>query len=516
MKRALIVSIFTFLVLFTLVACQVVESDGSPVPTTPTAGTGAPPGVVSITRTPTQTPSTDINTQAPADTLTPTLTPEPVAESPVEVLTSYALTVTLDYGWKTAFVQQHIHYTNQTDVLLSDLVLAVEPNRFPGAFTLRSLKLAGGQAVTGHTLRGIQLKVPLIDPLPAGDELDLYIEYDLILPQMIASEDVGPNPFGYSARQTNLTDWYPFVPPYQAGTGWVIHDPWYYGEHQVYPEADFDVELNVLSAPEGLLVAASALPEDDDPPYRYHLEGARNFAISVSYAYQVQQTEVNGVTLLGYHFQTDQAAGQAAFQAFVDAFTVYNDMFSEYPYDSLTLVQADFNHGMEYHGLVFVSRGFYNLYEGGTANYLTSITAHETAHQWWYGLVSSDQALEPWLDEALSTYSELLFYEKMHPESLEWWWKYRIDYYNPQGVLDTQLYDTIGYRPYVDAIYLNGAKFLHELRETIGDEDFFNFLQQYAQQHAHQIVTAEDFFNLLQTSTEVDFIPVIDRYFQSQ
>ncbi len=130
--------------------------------------------------------------------------------------------------------------------------------------------------------------------------------------------------------------------------------------------------------------------------------------------------------------------------------------------------------------------------------------------------MSSDQALEPWLDEALSTYSELLFYEKMHPESLEWWWKYRIDYYNPQGVLDTQLYDTIGYRPYVDAIYLNGAKFLHELRETIGDEDFFNFLQQYAQQHAHQIVTAEDFFNLLQTSTEVDFIPVIDRYFQSQ
>jgi hypothetical protein len=517
MKRTLITLILLIIVI--LAACQSVESADSPSTLTspsPTETSNAPPGVVSITGTPTAKPDAEITEQTPAETVDAAITPEPTALPQTEVLTSYTLSVTLDYGWKTATVQQHIHYTNNTGARLSDIVLAVEPNRFPGAFLLVSLTLADGEAVIGHTLRGIQLNVPLIDSLGLGDELDLYIEYELILPRMVASEDVGPNPFGYSARQTNLTDWYPFVPPYEAGAGWLVHDPWYYGEHQVYPVADFDVELRILSAPEGTLVAASALALEEGLPYRYRLERGRNFAISVSYAYQVQQVEVDGVTLLGYHFQTDQAAGQAAFQAFVEAFTLYNELFSEYPYDSLTLVEADFNHGMEYQGLVFVSRGFYNLYVSGTANYLTAITAHETSHQWWYGLVASDQALEPWLDEALSTYSELLFYESIYPESLDWWWTYRIEFYEPAGLLDVRLYDSNGYRPYVNAVYLNGAKFLHELRQTIGDEDFFAFIRAYAEQDAHQIITTEDFFSTLAASTDVDINPVVDRYFQSQ
>jgi len=45
-------------------------------------------------------------------------------------------------------------------------------------------------------------------------------------------------------------------------------------------------------------------------------------------------------------------------------------------------------------------------------NYLTTLSVHETAHQWWDGLVGTDQALEPWLDEALATYAERIFYQK--------------------------------------------------------------------------------------------------------
>ena len=86
------------------------------------------------------------------------------------------------------------------------------------------------------------------------------------------------------------------------------------------------------------------------------------------------------------------------------------------------MVEADFLDGMEYDGLYFLSKGFYNLYSGGPADYLTAIAAHETSHQWWYSAIGNDQALEPWLDEALATYSERLFYENLHPEGLVWWW----------------------------------------------------------------------------------------------
>ena len=37
------------------------------------------------------------------------------------------------------------------------------------------------------------------------------------------------------------------------------------------------------------------------------------------------------------------------------------------------------------------------------------LAAHETGHQWWFERVASDEAKEPWLDEALTTYSELVF-----------------------------------------------------------------------------------------------------------
>lgn len=514
MKRA-IIPILLFITLL-LAACQTAETANLAASASPTAKVSAAPQVSVVTRTPTGDAPPAATPDALPGTEAPEITATLAADPQTDIRTRYTLTATLDYSWKTVDVQQHIHYTNQTGQRLSDLVLAVDANRFPGIFTLRSLQLADGEAVIGYSLDGIKLNVPLFDSLGPGDELDLYLEYDLILPQMTASEDMGPNPFGYSARQTNLTDWYPYVPVYEVGTGWLLHEPWFYGEHQALPEADFDVQLTVNTAPEGTLVAASALPLDEGQPYRYHLEAGRNFVLSISYAYLLQETEVNGVTLQSYHFITEDAAGKAAFETLVEAFTLYEELFAEYPHDSLTLVEADFNHGMEYQGLIYVSRGFYNLYEGGYDNYLTAITAHETSHQWWYGLVASDQALEPWLDESMATYSELIFFEKIHPEAVDWWWEYRVDYYEPSGFLDIRLYDSGGYRPYVNAVYLNGAHFLHEIRQTIGDADFFEFIQSYVDQYAHRIARGDDFFDLLDSTTDADTSEVLERYFQSR
>jgi aminopeptidase N len=143
----------------------------------------------------------------------------------------------------------------------------------------------------------------------------------------------------------------------------------------------------------------------------------------------------------------------------------------------------------------------------------TAIAAHETSHQWWYGLVGNDQALEPWLDEALATYSERLYYERLHPEALDWWWAYRINYYEPRGWVDGSIYNPEGYRAYRDAVYLNGAEFLEALRDQIGDQAFLAILKQYATENARQIATGEDFFHLLKPYAGEDLTHLIARYF---
>ena len=135
---------------------------------------------------------------------------------------------------------------------------------------------------------------------------------------------------------------------------------------------------------------------------------------------------------------------------------------------------------MEYDGLYFLSRGFYNLYGGNPQGYLAAIASHETAHQWWYAQLMDDQALEPWLDEPLATYCEYIFYKNLYPDYLKWWWNYRVDYYDPAGKINLQLYDYTSYLDYRNAVYLNGAHFLDDLRTLVGDDRFYAFLHYYA------------------------------------
>ena len=105
------------------------------------------------------------------------------------------------------------------------------------------------------------------------------------------------------------------------------------------------------------------------------------------------------------------------------------------------------------------------------------IGVHETAHQWWYARVANDQALEPWLDEAMATYSELLYYQAIYPDLVKWWWSYRVDYFQPAGWVNQRIYDYGGSYPYRDGVYLRGARFLDLVRQKIGDPAFSGFYE---------------------------------------
>jgi len=271
----------------------------------------------------------------------------------------------------------------------------------------------------------------------------------------------------------------------------------------------------VMNAPVSLTIAASALDTGGDNIHRYQLKNGRNFVFSLSPSYLVFEDKVGDTTVLGYAFTLDQRAGQAAFNATIEALTLFEELFHPYEQPVMTLIEADFLHGMEYQNLFFLSRGFYNSYDGTKGSHLVSIAAHETAHQWWYGLVGNDQALEPWLDEALCTYSELLFYENLYPDVLDsWWWPLRVAYYQPAGWVDLHLYNSGSYRTYRDAVYFQGAYFLDELRSLTGDEAFFSFLQAYIVTYTGKIATTDNFFNLLATYTTADISVLQAKYFQ--
>jgi len=459
-------------------------------------------------------------------TETPTLPPPTAAiESTPSVLPTqaappraqYTFYVVLDYATKSVTVDQTILYPNQTGAALPDIVLAVVPNFWSDCFVLSSLSMDGAPVST-YALEGQRLSIYLPQPLPAGASVTLSLQYSLALPEIVPinPNQQRPRIFGYSARQVNLVNWYPFIVSYAAGARWLLHDPWFYGEHLVYDVADFEVNIRPTDATVQPVIAASGAAEPNGEWRRYRLEKGRAFAISASTEFQVASASVGGVSVYSYYFPLFKEAGDAVLQTSTQAVQVFSERYGPYPHATLSAVQGDFNDGMEYSAFYFLPLDFYNLYDGTPNGYLTAVAAHETAHQWWFEQVANDQALEPWLDEALCTYSEYIYYENAVPAALDnWWWPVRINFYQPKGWVDMHVYDGGGFRPYTDAVYFRGAYFLNDLRIRIGDEAFFAFLQDYLAQENGRIATAADFFRILRQHTSADISDLVATYFQN-
>ncbi len=397
---------------------------------------------------------------------------------------------------KSLSVNEKITYVNQTGTLLNEIVMAVDMNRYFNGFSLESLAINGTDALSAVALDGIKLELPLEKPLQVGEQVSVELSYTAVLPPIPEPVDgAKPQVCGYTERQVNLVDWYPYIVPYQAENGWVLHEPTYYGEYLVYEMADYHVSLEIQNAARPMVVAASALDATDGQDasnHEYSLLNGRNFVLSMSPDYQVKTADVNGVTILGYSFPIDSTAADAAFANTVEAYRLYSELFGALDQPSLSLVEADFLDGMEFQGLYFLSKGFYNLYDGTPQGYLTTIAVHETAHQWWYASVSNDQSLHPWLDEAFCTYSERLYYERYHPELVDWWWAYRVTFYQPTGKIDKPVAYYAGFTPYRNAVYLRGAQFLEAVRTSIGNEPFLALLKGYAQENAGKIVLPDE------------------------
>jgi aminopeptidase N len=335
------------------------------------------------------------------------------------------------------------------------------------------------------------------------------MHYNLDLP---ATDDY--HVFGYNDYQTNLVDWYPFIVPYVPGQGWLLHPIANVGEHLAYDVESFEMTLHLADPNLHAIVAATAPAETFTYGWRYRQENVRSFAFSVSTFYRTASTKVNNVIVKSYFFADESAQGQIVLGEVAKALTTFNELFGPDPYSSLSIVESPFYDGMEYDGLFFLSRDYYLAENGTVLNNLIDIAVHETAHQWWFGSVGNDQAMEPWLDEALATYSERLFYEQNYPD-VNAWQAFRIDAYNPAGWVDTDIYHGIDFRIYANAVYLRGAQFLQVLREQAGDEAFFAFMKDYATQMAGKRATSIDFFRILRMHTSVDISGLIARFFQN-
>jgi aminopeptidase N len=134
------------------------------------------------------------------------------------------------------------------------------------------------------------------------------------------------------------------------------------------------------------------------------------------------------------------------------------------------------------------------------------LQAHETAHQWWGGIVYSASYRDDWLMEALANYSAMLYLEKRkgahETETLLDGYRAALLVKSDAGqaldatgpiVLGTRLESSLDPRAWHAITYGKGSWILQMLRQRMGDERFFSMLAEVIHRFDRQRISTEDF-----------------------
>ena len=229
-----------------------------------------------------------------------------------------------------------------------------------------------------------------------------------------------------------------------------------------------------------------------------YLANARDFAMVLSKDFRVLTEEVNGKTV-EYYYYNDKEAKESLATA-VEAFSFFEKTFGEYPYPRYTLAQTGFcMGGMEYPALVMISDAL-------AAEEKSRVIVHETAHQWWYAAVGSDQIENAWQDEGLAEYSTLLFFENyekygytrdsMAQSALKEYRSYYDVYGSVLGRSDTRmtrhLREFLSEYEYKCLAYDKSLVMFDTLRKSVGDTAFLSALRKYYKNNLFGVATAGD------------------------
>jgi hypothetical protein len=363
-----------------------------------------------------------------ADSVAPTANQGPTTNL------AYQLQVTLDSERHTLQGTGSIRYTNATALDTNELYLHLYLNAFKNSQTLfqrspfRGAR-SGDKSPTpgyvevqrlvakewdqldlwpgaerhtpGDPLDETDIRVPLPRTLAAGEALTLEIQWHAQLPQL--SERTG-----YADDFHMVAQWFPKLARREADGRWAHFA--FHPQAEFYADfADYDVTLDVAN---DLIVGATGERVSEQSnggrkQLRYQASNVHDFAWTAWPRFLEHQETVDGVAVRLLYPPSATPLLDRELHALRLALPHFNQAYGRYPYPTLTVVHPPANAaaagGMEYPTLITTGGTVLpNLISRG----VELVTIHELAHQWFYGLLASNEAAAPFLDEGLTSYAE--------------------------------------------------------------------------------------------------------------
>jgi hypothetical protein len=243
-------------------------------------------------------------------------------------------------------------------------------------------------------------RVPLPHEVAPGETITLDVVWDDKLPSVIART-------GYSGSFHMVGQWFPKLARLEPSGEWA-HFP-FHKLAEFY--ADFGTYDVTLDVPSTFTIGATGNVLDahvaGDRRIERHLQkDVHDFAWSAWDGFEAESETIDGVAVTVLHPRGFRLAGQRELAAMRFAIPYFGARYGRYPYDVLTLVHppegAGEAGGMEYPTLITTGGRWFDL-QG--VRLLEHVTIHEFGHQYFYGLIASNEEKWPFLDEGINEYA---------------------------------------------------------------------------------------------------------------
>jgi hypothetical protein len=240
-------------------------------------------------------------------------------------------------------------------------------------------------------------------PIAPGDSITFRMVFHDVFPESVERN-------GYKRDFLMGGQWYPKLGVFWHGA-WNCHQ--YHSTTEFFSDfGTFDVSLTL---PTNYTVGASGVPTSDHlnadgtRTQSFHGEDIHDFAWAASPRFTVTNaTYLSSMGPVQVHvlsLASHPKAGPRYRDILLASLKQFDQRYGPYPYKILTLIDPEPGSAME--GMEYPT-----LITGGTSwfdpTHMTEIEAeHEFGHQYWYGMVATNEFEDAWLDEGINSYTEV-------------------------------------------------------------------------------------------------------------
>lgn len=377
-------------------------------------------------------------------------------------------------------------------------------------------------------------ELPLDAPIAPGDTVAIQIAWTAHVPRPVARTGVVGNYYF-------VAQWFPKIGVLQDG-GWNCHQ--FHAATEFF--SDFGIYDVRLTVPSRWIVGATGIEQDaqDEPgglrTHHFRQADVHDFAWTTSPDFIERHARFEHPTLPATDIRLllqPEHAGQEErhFAAARATLRDYGEWFGAYPYGHLTIVDPAWSSntgGMEYPTLI--TAGSHWIAPSGVTQ-PEEVTVHEAGHQFWYGIVATNEFEDAWMDEGFNTYSTARVIEEAFTPNyaVERYfggfvpWEFRdlpqtrvtddrLAGYRGSARQDVQATPTFRYWPgTAGAItYDKTALWLHTLERHLGWPVLQRVMSTYFARYAFSHPRPQDFFDVVRTVSGQDLNWFFDQVYR--